>query len=394
MKKIFLSFLKRFKFYSSIIKIYFYIKSFLDVGFFRFQKYDVVFYNYFHSHLQASENLIKVCHSCGMNVLVINKFQTTNFFIKDKFTNPKFLSLRNQHILDHIYTKIIFTSYLGLNLSSKRNKIIVHLLVSLAGLQGVYSINAFDNFDYIIISSPNQINDFKIWTIENPVLKDKILIPGGYPKLDSIIRKLSQHNIKDFLKSIRVIYAPTHVYSVNKKIASLRNNGLEIVSKLIKEGFYVIFRPHPTSFLDIEDNKVINSILEKHSSNVNFKFDNYSDYFDSYNESTVMVSDVSGTGFTFSLGFLKPTVFFVESIEAEVDMEGFHFFDRVFIGGVARSMDELVDLINKLSKLDYTNRLKKYREDNIFNVEKSDEYLLDSLALILNQKISHDWIRL
>lgn len=335
-----------------------------------------------------------MCHFCGMNVLVINKFETTNFFIEGKFTNPKFLSLRNEYILDHINTKLIFTSYLGLNLSSLNNKIIVHLLVSLSGLQGVYDINAFDIFDYIIISNPNQVKDFKTWTIENPVLKDKILIPGGYPKLDSIIRKLSQHNIPDSRKSLSVIYAPTHVYSVNKKIASLRSNGLEIVSRLIKEGFYVIFRPHPTSFLDTEDNKVIISILEKHSSNVNFKFDNFSDYFDTYNESSIMVSDVSGTGYTYSLGFLKPTVFFVESVEAEVDMEGFHFFDRVFIGGVARSMDELVDLIDKLTKLDYTNRLRKYREDNIFNIETSDEYLVDALALILDQKISYDWIRL
>ena len=107
-----------------------------------------------------------------------------------------------------------------------------------------------------------------------------------------------------------------------------------------------------------------------------------------------MVTDVSGTGFTFSFGFGKPTIFFAPNAEAERGLSGIQFEARHRIGALVRSVDEMIEKTSELCHSDMTDEIKRFRDEAIFNVGKSAAYITTCLEDILSGRERPEWVHL
>jgi CDP-glycerol glycerophosphotransferase (TagB/SpsB family) len=190
-----------------------------------------------------------------------------------------------------------------------------------------------------------------------------------------------------------VVYAPTHICKPNERLTSLRQHGEAIINALLAEGHRVIFRPHPYSFSD-QDRSVIGRICRLHGSNLNFSLDENRDYVECYALADLMVTDLSGTGFSFSLSFNRPCIFFSPNAESERGLRGIQFEARHRIGAVVRNIDEMIEKTSELCRRDMTDEIKRFRDEAVFNVGKSAAYIVNCLEDILLGCERPEWVRL
>jgi len=291
-------------------------------------------------------------------------------------------------------TKIIYTPYPGLSpFAIPKNARVVHQLMSMNSLDGIWPDHHFDADDYILCGGPHHLDSFRERALRNTFLLGKTLVPAGYPKLDLL---LASHSLKrrPTNASVRaVVYAPTHRYSLNEGLVSLCHYGEAIINALLAEGHRVIFRPHPGSLFD-QDRPVIDRICQLHEDNPNFSLDRSEDYRESYSLADLMVTDLSGTGFTFSFGFGRPCIFFSPNTEAERGLRGIQFEARHRIGTVVRDVDEMIDKTSELCDRNMTDEIERFRDEAIFNVGKSATYIVDCLEDILSGCERPEWVRL
>jgi hypothetical protein len=301
----------------------------------------------------------------------------------------------------NIYTLYLFDTrilYLPIpdlpRLLSPPNACVVHGLMSIASLDGVYSDHHFDGFDYIVCGGPHHVDSFRRLALRRPILLGTRLLPAGYPKLDLM---LDSHSTKqrptDSSVKSTVVYAPTHTDRANESFATIRHYGEAIISGLLADGHRVIFRPHPLSFAD-EDRHLIDRICQLHASNPRFSLDKTKHYAQSYSSADLMVTDISGTGFTFSLTFSRPCIFFAPNAEAERGLRGIQFDCRHRIGALVRNIDEMIEKTSELCHADMTSEIERFRGELVFNVGKSASYIVNCLEDILSGRERSEWVRL
>jgi hypothetical protein len=316
---------------------------------------------------------------------------TESFYFTDSLTIIKHQGRRFK-LFD---TRILYTPLPGL-LPFERppNASVVHSLMSMNSLDGVYKDDDFDAYDYIVCGGPHQLDSFRELALRHPALLGKTLLPAGYPKLDLM---LAAHSTKrrptDLSVKSTIVYAPTHTYCINECLASLSHYGEAIINALLAEGHRVIFRPHPVSFCD-QDRPVIDRICQLHADNPNFSLDRSKDYTESYSLADLMVTDLSGTGFTFSFSFGRPCIFFSPNDEAERGLHGIQFDARYRIGTLVRDIDEMIEKISELSNRDMTDEIERFRDEAVFNVGKSAAYIVNCLEDILSGCERPEWVRL
>jgi hypothetical protein len=122
-----------------------------------------------------------------------------------------------------------------------------------------------------------------------------------YIKIDYI-----QNKIKSIKKSknFTVMLAPTNFLSFPK--ISIQSKLDELITKLISNKFDVIYRPHPSNI----DEKKIVDLKKRYEENNFFNFDKSPDYLDSYANSDCLLTDLSGTAYTYAITTNKPVIFF------------------------------------------------------------------------------------
>lgn len=268
----------------------------------------------------------------------------------------------------------------------------LHLLVSLAGLQGVYEDNHFDGYDYIACAGEYQVEDFSRLAQRHP-LSGKTLIPMGYPKLDRDLGKFDAP--RPIGSQPVVVYAPTHPYSANEQLTSLRGHGRVIIGGLLDQGFAVIFRPHPNSLVD-GDAHLVQAIAREFKGNPSFALDTSKDYRMTYGRADLMVTDLSGTGFTFAFTYLRPAVFFAHNAEAETGLTGFHFEKREEVGGVARDLPSLLEQVrvNLARPEPRRQAIEALRGAAVFNLGGSEAKLAESIEALASGKRGSGWVTL
>lgn len=261
----------------------------------------------------------------------------------------------------------------------------IHPLISLAGLEGVYAPHHFDGCDYVFCASHEQIDDFRRMRFARTISNLKLVL-GGYTKLDDQLE--SARLAKPDMRTI--VYAPTHAYSANMGLATVLSHAKTVVAALLNAGFKTVFRPHPASFGTVEEALVIDSIVRENESNPMFSIDRSKDYSETYSASALMITDLSGTGFTFALSQGRPAIFFAPNEEAEAGLDGVHFRDRERIGRIVRKIDDLVPCIEDLVKNmpEYSEQIARYRDETIFNVGRSREAFVEAVGAILEGKES------
>jgi hypothetical protein len=298
--------------------------------------------------------------------------------------------------LYYFKTRVFYTPAINLPPLMKPPKArVVHTVVSMLSLDGVYTEHEFDRYDDILCIGPHHIDCFQDLASRRPVLRGKRLVPAGYPKLDLILSLRPSNGLRSGRSDRSVIiYAPTHTFEANPALASLRNHGEEILGALLDAGHRVIFRPHPYSFIIDKDRFAVEQICRLFAGNPAFSLDTSGDYSKSYSLADVMVTDLSGTGFTFSFGFGKPTVFFAPSEEAEIGLRGIQFEGRDRLGALVRDVNALIGKVAELCDVNMTAEIESFRAESIFNVGKSSAYIVTCIEDIVAGCDRPEWIRL
>lgn len=355
---------------------------------------EIIIYCESYSHYDTVKKLLFLIDKSNYKTCLITRFELT-FQEQEKYNNIKIITNISQKPIMLFKSKLLVTPVVGFqNIFKPRKSDIFNLLVSLTSLDGVYRKDHFNDCKYIFCAGDHQVNDFYRWKKTNQKLMNKILIKGGYPKLD--LQLASIENIQLNNNSIStVVYAPTHIYDVNKKLASLRDYGEAIVQKLLDLNLKVIFRPHPVSFND-EDKDLVKRIINRHSSNSMFQIDNSKNYMETYEETDFMVTDLSGTGFTYAFTFEKPVIFFAHNQEEEKNLIGIQYNNREDIGYVSRDINNLeISTVELLENLDLKKKsIISYRDSLVYNIGNSSQVCFESIEKILNDEKDDNWIKL
>ena len=249
-------------------------------------------------------------------------------------------------------------------------------------------IETLKKFNFFFLSSEIAISALhkKIdYYSEDKIEKKKpLLINTGYLKLDHVYEKLK--NNKSVENSI--LLAPT--LSSMLKDYNLDEDLDSIINRIIdKSNFKIIYRPHPGDLANPKKRLIINNIYKKYKNNKNFDLDFNTSYLDSYKKSKILITDFSGTAYTYAFSKLRPIIFYSKN-ESNLIKSNFndlyYFKDRLKVGRIVQNIDNLneeIYSINKEIKF-YSNQISSLRSERIKYFKNSIEQNIMNLKNILN----------
>jgi len=293
---------------------------------------------------------------------------------------------------------IVVTPATGIHKDMQRKNTTIHIMHSLVDIDAMYKDSAFDNFDYICCATKYHVRSFKELFQNRRSLSVRYLLPCGYPKLDSLISKYNNRAVSE--NEFRVIYAPSLCSTENTPYSTLIKYADLMIGDLLSNGFYVVFRPHPLSFKKAEYS-TIKSIVDKYKNNDSFTLDKSSDYFEVISSCDALITDISGTAFSYSFCFERPSIFFVNSgsrgrlLEQPLFKYGINNVGKM----VFSSNDVLSELMSYRCNIEkynlFSDNIKQYRSDVVFNLGESHKYISESIASIaLGYKNNKNWVKL
>lgn len=302
----------------------------------------------------------------------LNNFHRKNYF----FISQKFLNF--------IFGINLFVStYISDNFPSKSIKIFIYHCVydtPLAEKKKEFEITLrISNYNYIFLSSDFVVKYFYDLIKKFPESKKRSeinntrIIPTGYPRLDYLSKNAPKNKNKD-----AIIIAPANflAYPEHTIINHLENI---IFSLLENFNYQIIYRPHPNNIISNSNrskktNNLIYKIKEKFKKYKKFEFDTSDNYLDNYFRSTCMITDLSGTSYTFAFLTLRPVIFFSPNekiIQSEYENLN-HFKDRKNIGVIVNDFN---DINNKIA---YFDNDQSYYKNSILNTKKKLLYVNNS----------------
>ena len=279
------------------------------------------------------------------------KYHETFFGYNGKNIKIKRYFFINEQLLRFLFGVNYFvTNYLNSIYPPKSKKIYIHHdiydtpLVAKKFEKKIYL--SLSKINYIFISSKIAekifIEGFKKFKIK----KIPKLIISGYLKL-AYLESLNLVKKSKFSKIKSVVIAPTQYKSFRN--LSLLNNLNFILKKLLDNNFKVILRPHPLN----RDDKNLLSFKKKYSNHKNFLYDKSSNYIHSYLNSSFMITDISGTAYTYAFLTFRPVLFFSSPrkekfIKKYFNKELKYFKNRFKIGVVLYNKNRFINLIYKI----------------------------------------------
>jgi len=266
----------------------------------------------------------------------------------------------------------------------------IHKPITIQNSSKLKAPKLLDMIDYMFIPGKTVLPTKEILSWK--FTKNLCFIPGGYFKLDGNIRKFNDYISKVNVDSI--IYAPTVVNDAFDKYCSQKEYGLDIIQALLDnfQNYNIIFRHHPHT-KDISTSKILN----KFKNHPKFIYDSDpSEYMKNYARSKIMISDISGTAFTYSFTTLRSVVFFSPYEDTITKKMGdiSYLPHRKNIGHIVLNISEMIDSVKiLLNDYEYSkNNIKQFRDQTMFNIESSEEYLAKNIDYILENKKHKDWI--
>lgn len=312
-----------------------------------------------------------------------------SYIVYNSFTSVELKNKSNSIFIDFNYLKFIplvnfFLSKINLLISSyviyiflpnTKNIYISHDIYDTPMVNKVIEKDLFlslSKIDYIFVSSRIVKEYFK--KAFEKYLRFKIhkkkakVINTGYLKLDHVSLQLKKRKkIKD---KFCILIAPTASKHYTKQNLSLNIDAL--INFLLKKKYEIIYRPHPMDFTIKGNNYLIQKIANKYKKFVNFKLDMSTSYIDSYVKSDVLVTDFSGTAYTYAFSKNSPVIFFSTKINNKLinDFKKLYYFkDRNKIGYIVNNFLTLGKKIDKIKK-----------KNNIFN---------DKIIKLKRKRIQH-----
>lgn len=249
-----------------------------------------------------------------------------------------------------------------------------------------YKLFSLDYYDAVICNGRYQVRTVRALE-EVRGTHPKELVIAGCPYLDGIVkRKLDAGESSRDPKC--VLIAPTW-----GQISLLNRFGAAVPKILAGAGYNVILRPHPQSYIsDIELMKRLEKELSGYS---NITWDKNPDGFASLNKAAVLISDFSGVVFDFAFTFLKPVITLFDDNQ---DPGGFEAFDLKHPRWTTEALSKIGHtltnpnienlpklVLQTLSETDWSDRIRKLRDDNIANFGCAAGPVVDSILAIASK---------
>lgn len=174
----------------------------------------------------------------------------------------------------------------------------VHILHAIGDIH-YYKLYSFDYYDVVFCSSTAQQKSLRILE-EKRKTSPKSLPLLGCPYLDLFVARAKRDALAPEINTILI--APTW----GKNSLLKKSGGPLIAAILAKQGYRVIFRPHPQSL--ISEPEMIQQLKEDYAQFPNIEWDMNPDGFRSLQRAQLMISDISSVIFDFAFVFLKPVI--------------------------------------------------------------------------------------
>ena len=267
----------------------------------------------------------------------------------------------------------------------------IYLFHSMNSTHMEFQKGAFDRFDTIFCVGQHQIQEIRA-TEQLYNLKQKKLVECGYGLLDKLLKSRPSHSQENFLSKNnkkKILIAPSW-----GKQNLLETVGIDLVKILLDAGYHVTVRPHPMTIK--KSPKLIKQIKEKFEKNPDFLLDTNTSSFEQLFSSYALITDWSGIGHEYAFVCERPVIYVDVPKKArnkEYDKIGFVPLEisiRNKIGEII-SIQNLGSIPERIEFLyghitDFQSKIKKIRDDTIFNIGKSGEAAANEIIRIINEK--------
>ena len=301
-----------------------------------------------------------------------------NPLFKSKYKNQKVFILENssRFLLSHTLIKetflkyligvdVFFNNYLCDTFPINCKKIYIHHDIydtPIANKKVYKQIRSrLIKYDYILlpsIKSKTIFDDLGIDYTKKNIQFEYI----GYFKLD-LLKDKKNVNSK---VSNKIVIAPTNFLSFSDM--SLYKNIYNIIDSIFKySNLEVILRPHPSNF----ESAKVKLIAKRYNKNERFFLDTSKNYFKTYKNSCCLISDLSGTAYTYSL-LTEKLVIFYSNYEKKLKTLNYHklnyFKDREKVGYVVNNLKYLIKIIKNNNRLSIKLKKKQNKLKKIFHI--------------------------
>ncbi len=278
------------------------------------------------------------------NYKVIYGLQPSSNF-KSNFVDIFYI---NQGYLRYIFNVDIFISLNIVDVFTKNSKkIYIHHSVYDTPLASKNKDNQLtkrlSKYDYILLSSKDAKNIFDKLFSKYYSVKPKILIIG-YLKLDYLKKNNNVLKVQN-----KIVIAPTGIRSFPN--LSMQKHLIKLITELLNLGKYlIVYRPHPSDFY----NNDVLKISDLFRLNKSFILDRSSNYDYHYKTSKLLITDLSGTSYTYALLTNNPVIFFSKNesyLSNKTYYKKLNFFkNRVKIGEILKNENNLLYTLKKVEK--------------------------------------------
>ena len=218
-------------------------------------------------------------------------------------------------------------------------------------------------YDFIFVSSNLTKKMFDNFFRKKSIIKKPVTIITGYLKLDYLLKR----KIKKNIRPNKIIIAPTNIHAFGE--SKLIKDLYILINKLLKLNFEIVLRPHPSNIKD----KKFNQIKKRFRNKKKFSFNTDKNYLSIYAKSVYMITDISGTAYTFAFMTNRPVIFYNYQNEFNFDKNLFFFKDRNKVGKICYNSKQLIDFIKDNKNFQKFNstilKLKQNRLNNLGNVD-------------------------
>ncbi len=205
--------------------------------------------------------------------------------------------------LNFLRASILLSSTPGLDVYQwKRSRGVdcyVHILHAANEVAG-YRMFGIDYYDTVFVSGDYQIRDLRALEKKRN-LPEKEVVEIGIPYMDEMKKRL------EF--SGPVPEHPTTVLIAPSwgKSSIFNKFGGKIIEKLLSDGFNVIVRPHPQSY--VSETELINGLMAAYPPSDRLEWNRDNDNFEVLKKADILISDFSGVIFDFTLVYDKPVIY-------------------------------------------------------------------------------------
>ena len=331
----------------------------------------------------------KICYvTSSKNDPVLKNKEIKTFYIGDGSARTKFFLELKARVL--IMTMPDLDTYY-----IKRSKTFpvnyIYLFHSMNSTHMEFQKGAFDRFDTIFCVGQHQIQEIRA-TEQLYNLKQKKLVECGYGLLDKLLKSRPSHSQENFLSKNnkkKILIAPSW-----GKQNLLETVGIDLVKILLDAGYHVTVRPHPMTIK--KSPKLIKQIKEKFEKNPDFLLDTNTSSFEQLFSSYALITDWSGIGHEYAFVCERPVIYVDVPKKArnkKYDKIGFVPLEisiRSKIGEII-SIQNLGSIPERIEFLyghitDFQSKIKKIRDDTVFNIGKSGEFAANEIIRIINEK--------